>query len=165
MPVGTVKWFNPNKATASSSPSPATTYSSTSAPPKKVARWKKARPSSSTSPRAARPSGRQRAPGRHPGATLLRQDYRELVGQRRTAHKASACCMKADPPTQPTALEPTPATGGLPGRPPGPSMRTGSHRKLVERTYGLSEQHAASAYQRPVPPNWGGTGDHTVSPD
>jgi cold shock CspA family protein len=39
MPVGTVKWLDPTRATASSSLSPVTTCSSTSAPSKKAAGW------------------------------------------------------------------------------------------------------------------------------
>jgi hypothetical protein len=56
----------PTRATASSNPSPATTSSSTPAPSKTAAGWQKVRPSSSTSSRAARAPGRQRAPAHHP---------------------------------------------------------------------------------------------------
>ena len=39
MPVGTVKWFDPNMGCGFRSPSPVTTCSSTSAPSKKAAGW------------------------------------------------------------------------------------------------------------------------------
>jgi hypothetical protein len=120
-------------------------------------RWlarRRPKPSSSTSPRAPRSPSRQRAPGRHPVVTPPCRTTGSWWGQLCVAHKTSACCKRPIRRLNRRSWEPTPATGGLPGRPPGPSIRTGSHWEPVERTSGLSEQHAASASRRPVPPSW-----------
>ena len=139
MPVGTVKWFDPTRATASSSLSPVTTYSSTSAPSKKVAGWREEGQAVvfeiTEGRKGPRPPTCDRSPPDSHSPYL--QDYRELAGQRRAAHNTSACGMEADPVRlNRRPREPTAATGELPGRPAGPGRRTGGHREPVERKSG-----------------------------
>ena len=144
----------PTRARASSSLSPATTYSSTSALSKTAAGWKQARPWSSTSLRAARaprpPTCARSSPNSHPpalglpgvgGAAACRPQHQRLLhgGRSGPTHRRlrSSARQQADE---------------LVGRLPVQTSTPAAPENSSSRRRGWGSDTLFDAYRRPVPP-------------